>query len=118
MKSSFWLGAVCALVVVAGCSSMEQPARQAVATAEASLAAIKEDAVKYAPDTLHSVQAQIASLEDTLATGDYKAVMTALPNVASAIAELGATVKARQAEIEAAAARAANERQSPGGDVR
>jgi len=117
MKSSLWLGAMCALIVVAGCSGMKQPATQTVAAAEAALGAIKENAAKYAPDALHSVEAQIASLKDSLAKGDYKAVMAAGPKVTAAIGDLSSTVKAKQAEIEAAAAEAAEKWNSLGGDV-
>ena len=117
MKKTLWLGALCALTLIAGCSNMKEPATQAVASVESSLTAIKGSAEKYAPDALHSVESQIGSLKDSLAKGDYKAVMSAAPTVTAAIGDLGKAVKSKQAEIETAAMLAAENWKSLGGDV-
>lgn len=102
MKKSRWLAALCATALVIGCSNLKEPATQAVAAAESSLAAVKEAAAQYAPGSLRPVESQIASLQDSLAKGDYKAVMAAAPSVTAAIGGLTEAIKAGQAEIAAA----------------
>jgi hypothetical protein len=105
-KSSVWLAALAAVALVAGCSSMKEPASKAVASAETALASIKDDAAKYAPEALQPVESQVAELKANLAKGDYKAVMASAPNVTSAISSLRDTVSAKKAEMEAAVAKA------------
>jgi hypothetical protein len=117
MRRSYWLGALCALVLLAACSDMKESATQAVSSAETALADIKEAAAEYAPDDFHAVESQIASLKDSLAKSDYKAVIAATPNVTSAINGLASTVKVRQSQIAAAAAQAAEKWKSLGEDV-
>ncbi len=96
---------------------MKEPATQAVSSAEASLAAIKDTAAKYAPDALQSVESQVAALKDSLAKGDYKAVMASVPNVTSAISSLKDAATAKKAEIEAAVAQATEQWKSLGSDL-
>jgi uncharacterized phage infection (PIP) family protein YhgE len=105
-KSSVWLAAFAAVVLVTGCSNMKEPANQAVASAETALASIRDDAAKYAPEALQPVETQVADLKANLAKGDYKAVMAAAPNVTSAISSLRDTVSAKKSEMEAAVAQA------------
>lgn len=102
MNRSFWLSALCAVALVAGCSSMKEPADKAVAAAETSLAAIKDDAAKYAPEALQPVESQMASLKESLTKKDYKAVMAAAPAVNTAISGLKDTVATKKAEMDAA----------------
>ncbi len=117
MKRSFWLAALCALAFIAGCSGLKEPATQAVASAETSLAAIKDIAAKYAPDALQSVESQLTALKDSLAKGDYKAVMASAPNITAAIGSLKDAATAKQAEIQAAVAQATEQWKSLGGDL-
>jgi hypothetical protein len=102
MKKSLWFATLCAAALVAGCSSMKEPATQAISAAESSLATVKEAAAKYAPEALAPVESQLTALKDSLAKGDFKAVMAGAPGLTSAISSLGDTVKAKQAEFEAA----------------
>lgn len=106
IKTSFWLAVLTATTLVAGCSGMKEPATKAVASAEAALAFIKDDAAKYAPDALQPVESQVTELKANLAKGDYKAVMASAPNVTSAISSLRDTVAAKKAQMEAAIAKA------------
>ena len=104
-RKSLWLTSLCAAVlIVAACANLKEPATQAVATAESSLAALKDEAAKYAPDALASVEAEVASLKESLAKKDYKAVMAAAPNVTKAIAGLKDTIATKKAEMETALA--------------
>jgi hypothetical protein len=105
-KSSLWALAALAAVLVAGCQSQRAPAEQAVASAESALTNIRDMATHYAPDQLQAVDAQLASVKDSLAKGDYKGVLAAAPALNTAIANLKDTATAKQAEAEAAAAKA------------
>jgi hypothetical protein len=102
------VGPVAALVVllVAGCASQKGPAEQAVAAASASLAAVRADAQKYAPEKLQAVDDQLRSLKDSFAKGDYRSVLTSAPTLNSSIRALKYAAEAKKADAEAALARA------------
>jgi hypothetical protein len=106
MKKFQWLLVMCWALLAMACSTQKEPATQAVAEAEASLAAIRDDAAKYAPEELETVETQIAALKDGLAKKDYKGVVTNAATVKSEIEKLQASTTARKAEFEAAAAQA------------
>jgi len=105
-KLSVWLLAVLAALAIAGCASQKGPAEQAVASAESALASVRDMAQKYAPEQLGGVEAQLQSLKDSLAQGDYKGVLAAAPALTTAISSLKDTATAKQAEAEAALAKA------------
>jgi hypothetical protein len=100
------LFATLAAVALVSCASQKAPAEQAVAAAESALAAIHDTAQKYAPEMLQVVETQVNALKDSLAKGDYKGVLDQAPAVMSAINGLKDAAAARQAEAEAAAAKA------------
>jgi len=105
-KLSHWLLAALAATLVMSCANQKAPAEQAVAVAEAALAAVRDSAQKYAPDQLQAVEDQLKGLKDSLAKGDYKAVLTGAPTVNSAINSLKDAAEAKKADADAAAARA------------
>jgi hypothetical protein len=101
-KSSLWVLAALAAVLVSGCQNQRAPAEQAVASAEATLTTIRDAATHYAPDQLQAVDAQLASAKDSLGKGDYKAVLAAMPALNTAIKNLSDTAMAKQQEAQAA----------------
>ena len=106
MKKQFvWLLALAAVLVV-GCVNQKAPAEQAVAGVETALAAVRDDAQKYVPDQLQALDSQLAALKDSLAKGDYKAVLTGAPSLSSAIRSLKDTAEAKKVDAEAALAKA------------
>jgi hypothetical protein len=105
-KLSLWLLAALAAALVMSCTNQKAPAEQAIAGAEASLAAVRDSAQKYAPDQLQAVEDQLKGLKDTLAKGDYRAVLTGAPTVNSAISSLKEAAEIKKAEAEAALVRA------------
>ena len=105
-KLSHWLLAALAATLVMSCANQKAPAEQAVAVAEAALAAVRDSAQKYAPDQLQAVEDQLKGLKDSLAKGDYKAVLTGAPTVNSAINSLKDAAEAKKADADAASARA------------
>jgi diacylglycerol kinase len=105
-KPSLWVLATLAAVLIAGCQNQRAPAEQAVASAESALTNIRDMAMRYAPDQLQAVDAQLNSVKDGLTTGDYKGVLAAVPALNTAISNLKDTVTAKQQEADAAAAKA------------
>jgi hypothetical protein len=107
MKKQFvWLLAMLTAVLVVGCANQKAPAEQAVTGAETALAAVRDTAQKYVPDQLQAVESQLAALKDSLAKGDYKAVLTGAPTLSSAISSLKDAAEAKKADAEAALAKA------------
>jgi len=105
-KLSCGLLAMLAAVMMVGCAMQKAPAEQAVAAAEASLATIHDSAQKYVPDQLQAVEAQLDGVKDSLSKGDYKGVLAAAPALTTAISGLKDAAAAKQAEVEAALAKA------------
>jgi hypothetical protein len=101
-KHSTWLLATLAAVLMASCTMDKGPAEQAVASAETSLAAVRDMAQKYVPDQLQAVETQLGTVKDSLAKGDYKAVLAAAPALTTAISNLKDAAAQKQAEAEAA----------------
>jgi hypothetical protein len=105
-KPSFWVLATLAAVIIAACANQRGPAQQAITAAESALTNIRDMANRYAPDQLQAVDAQLNSVKDSFAKGDYKGVMAAMPALNSAISSLKDTATAKQQEADAASAKA------------
>jgi len=105
-KPSFWVLATLAAVIIAACANQRGPAEQAVTAAESALTNIRDMANRYAPDQLQAVDAQLSGVKDSLAKGDYKGVMAAMPALNTAISNLKDTATANQQQAEAASAKA------------
>ena len=105
-KPSLWVLVMLAAVLVTACQNQRAPAEQAVAAAEAALTNIRDTATRYAPDQLQAVDAQLNGVKDSLAKGDYKGVMAAMPALNTAISNLKDTATANQQAAEAASAKA------------
>ena len=110
MKKQFllWLTAL-AVLALGGCSMDKGPAEKALGSAEAAFSAVHDQAMKYAPQQLGSVEEQLQTVKDSYAKGDYKAVIAAAPALATAIGALKDAAAAKQADLEAALAKAKEE---------
>lgn len=109
MRLSTSRGLIIATALLAfGCSSQKEPAEKAVAQIESSVASIREDAAKYAPEELASVDASLTAAKDKLARKDYKAVLADTGQLNTTLNTLKETVAEKKAMAEAAVA-AANE---------
>jgi hypothetical protein len=106
LKRTTWIAAMAVLVLAVACTNQKGPATKAVADAEAALAAFRDDAARLLPDDLSGVDATVASLKDSLAKSDFKAVMAAAPDLSNRIAALRDATAAKKAEWEAANAAA------------
>jgi hypothetical protein len=105
-KLSVWLLATLAALALAGCANQKAPAEQAVAAAETSLGAIRDMAQKYTPEPLAAIDTQLSQMKDSLAKGDYAAVMAAAPGLNSSISGLKDLAESKKAEADAALAKA------------
>ena len=105
-KLSIWLLTALAALALGGCSADKGPAEKALGTAEAAFGAVHDQAMKYAPVQLGAVEDQLQQVKDSYARGDYKAVVAAAPALTAAINGLKDAATAKQAEQEAALAKA------------
>jgi DNA repair exonuclease SbcCD ATPase subunit len=89
-------------VLFTGCASNEAPARQALAAAEASLAEIRVDAAKYAPEDLKAAETRLARIKEDLAKQEYKDVLGGSTQLTKETATLKETVVSKQTQSVAA----------------
>ena len=107
MKTTMkWLALLAVAMLAAACAGQKAPATKAVTEIEASVNTLREDAAKYAADELKKVEDGLASLKASLASGDYKSVMTAAPAVSAELATLQQAVADKKQQAEAAFAAA------------
>jgi hypothetical protein len=117
MNRSVWLlGSLLATLVVA-CSSMKGPAEQVISRMDTTLGAIHDSAAKYSPDALQTVEAQVASVKQIYAKGDYSGVLAAAPAVNTAIANLKRDTDSKQADADAALAKVKQQWRTLSGEV-
>lgn len=93
-----------ALLAAGGCSGQKGPATEAIAAAESTLSTIRDDAAKYLPSALQGVESTLASLKDSLATRDYRAVLDGAPALTASLDKLKSDVAGKVAEVKAAEA--------------
>jgi hypothetical protein len=104
--SKLWIGLMAAAVLAAGCANQKEPATKAVAAAEAALSALSGDAAKFLPEDLGKVQGSLTALKDSLAKGDFKAVVAGAPALTASLESLKSAVAGKKSEFEAANASA------------
>jgi len=105
-RLSICMAAALAAFALAGCMNQKAPAEQAVASAETSLGAIRDEAQKYAPEQLQAVDAQLTAMKDNLNKGNYPAVLNAAKDVNSSISGLKDFADNKKAAADAALAKA------------
>lgn len=75
-------------LAAAGCASQKEPAEQAVANLENSLAQAATQAEKYLPDETAALRGKVADLKSALDAADYKKVVAEAPAVSAEIRKL------------------------------
>jgi hypothetical protein len=105
-KLSVWLLPSLMAVLIVACTNQKAPAEAAIAAAESAIAPIRDAAQRYVPDQMQAVDAQLNALKDSLAKGDYAAVVSGAPALNTAISSLKDAAAAKQADAEAAVAKA------------
>ena len=105
-KQSIWLLAALTAVLLIGCNTQKGPAEQAIASAQAGFDAVRDDAMKYAPEQIGTVDAQLSDMKGNFQKGDYAAVVAGAPAMNKAIAGLKDAIEAKKNEAVAALAKA------------
>lgn len=116
-KTCAFLALFATALLAVGCASQKEPATKAVADAESALAAVRDDAAKYAADDLQAVETTLTGLKDNLAKGDFKAVLAAAPGLTTQLSSLKDTAAAKKAEAMAAMEKAKTEYSGLAGSV-
>jgi hypothetical protein len=103
MRLSNSLVAIAATTILfTGCANNEEPARQALASAEASLAEVRVDAAKFAPEELQVAEARLAKARGNLAKEEYKDVLGEATQLTKETATLKEVVVSKQTQAAAA----------------
>jgi predicted small secreted protein len=105
-KLSVFLLAALAAVLVSGCNTQKGPAEQALASAQAALEAVRDEAQKYAPEQLGGVEAKLSDMKGSFEKGDYAGVLAAAPGLTAAIGSMKDAIVAKKSEAQAALAKA------------
>ena len=95
-----WTALLLASLMLAACGGQKEPAEKAVAEAEASIAALREDAARYAPDQLKGLEDELGQLKDNLAKQNYPAVLTLARELTRSVASVNETVAAEKANAD------------------
>jgi HAMP domain-containing protein len=118
MKISRMILAVAAAsVLVAGCARQRGPANDALEKIETSLAEVKEDAARYAPDGLKGVESQLERLKQSYEAKDYDNVLAGTPQLEKAVGSLKQAVASGKEHARAALAAAKTEWEGLNADV-
>ena len=107
--SRFVLALLAASVLATGCAKQRAPATKAVEAIEHSLADVRDDAAKYAPDGLKGVESQLARLKTSLDAKEYDNVLAGTPQLEKAVASLKDAVESGKQHARAALASAKTE---------
>jgi hypothetical protein len=107
--SKLILAIAAASLLATGCAKQKAPATNAVEAIEASLAEVRADAAKYAPDGLKGVEAQLARLNTSLENKEYENVLAGTPQLQKAVDSLKSAVTAGKAQAKSAYAAAKTE---------
>lgn len=108
-KHSIFLLAALAAVLLVGCNTQKGPAEQALASAQAALDAVRDDAQKYAPEQLGGVEAKLSDMKGAFQQGNYAGVLAAAPGLTASIASMKDAAAAKKVEAEQALAKAKDE---------
>jgi uncharacterized phage infection (PIP) family protein YhgE len=103
------LALAAAAVLATGCAKQKAPATKALESVETSLAQIRDDARRYAPEGLKGVEANIKRLEANLEAKEYDDVIAGTPQLEKAVASLKSAVDSGKAQARAAKAAAKSE---------
>src|SRR5688500_3217714 len=107
--SNVMLAIAAASVLITGCARQKGPADEALDKIEASLADVRAEAAKYAPDGLKGVEAQFERLKQSFEAKDYENVLAGTPQLEKAVDSLKQAVSSGKAHAKAALAAARNE---------
>jgi hypothetical protein len=115
--SNLFLALAATTLIATGCAQQKAPATKALAAIESSLAEVRDDAAKYAPEGLKGVDSQIARLKESLDKKEYDNVLAGTPALEKAVGSLRDAVAAGKKHAAAALAAAKTEWESLNSEV-
>ncbi|MDF3020726.1 MAG: hypothetical protein K0Q92_2029 [Steroidobacteraceae bacterium] len=115
--SQMLLALAAATVLVTGCAKQRAPAHDALEKIEKSLADVKTDAAKYAPDGLKGVETQYERLKASFEAKEYDNVLAGTPALEKAVGSLKDAVASGKAQARSALAAAKTEWEGLSADV-
>lgn len=92
-------GVLVAVILIAGCSSEQGAAEQALKAAEDLINQVKGEAAKYVPEQFRGLEAGLVSAKETLKKGDYKAALAAATDLSAKAKETAAAAAARKNDL-------------------
>lgn len=107
--SKVFMALAAATLLITGCSQQRSTATKALDSIEKSLAEVRDDAAKYAPDGLKGVEGQLASLNESLEKKDYANVLAGTPQLEKAVGSLKDAVASGKEAAKSARAAAKSE---------
>lgn len=102
MRSHIFMALTACTLVLAGCASKEEPAKQVVAGAEANLAPLRDDASIYAPEQLKVAEDNLAAARENITWEKYQDVLDKAPELNQSVTTLKEAVVAKQTQLAAA----------------
>ena len=115
--SQMLLALAAATVLVTGCAKQRAPAHDALEKIEKSLADVKTDAAKYAPDGLKGVETQYERLKASFEAKEYDNVLAGTPALEKAVGSLKDAVASGKEQARSALAAAKTEWEGLSADV-
>jgi predicted nucleic acid-binding Zn-ribbon protein len=103
------LAVAAAAMLAAGCARQKGPANDALEKIETSLAEVRDEAARHAPDGLKGVEAQLQRLKQSYEAKDYENVLAGTPQLEKAVGSLKNAVEASKAQARSALAAAKSE---------
>jgi hypothetical protein len=107
--SSLILSLCAATMLMAGCAKNQHAAKEAVDNIEKSLADVRADAERYAPDGLKAIDSQVARFKADIEAKNYDDVVAGKPALEKAVASLRDAVQTGKEHARQALAVAKNE---------
>jgi PBP1b-binding outer membrane lipoprotein LpoB len=107
--SNVFLALAATALFASGCAQQKAPATKALKAVEASLAEVRDDAAKYAPEGLKGVESQVARLNESLDKKEYDNVLAGTPELEKAVGSLKDAVASGKKHAAAALAAAKSE---------
>jgi hypothetical protein len=89
-----------AALALGACANQMEPAQQAIANIDTTVAASSSAAAKYVPEQYKDLQAKVASLKASFANKDYDAVLAAAPAVLDQARGIGAGAALKKEELD------------------
>jgi hypothetical protein len=88
MRTSLILSVCAAALLMAGCAKNQHAAKEAVDNIEKSLADVRADAERYAPDGLKAIDSQVARFKADIEAKNFDDVVAGKPALEKAVASL------------------------------